>query len=91
MCDGAPVASGLPPLSDPSEYRVEPSVQLRPNVPYALGENVTVLDVSTAVEALKNKPDGFAGAFGPCTDACPGEAVWPIERSVSRRLSAVAW
>ncbi len=55
----------------------KPRVQLQPNVPDALGQNVSVLDLATAVDALKNKPYGFAGPFGPCTDACPGEAACP--------------
>ena len=55
----------------------KPRVHTRPNVPDALGENVNVLDVATVVDALKDKPYGFPGDFGPCTDACPGEAACP--------------
>ena len=50
--------------------------QLQPNAPDPTA-NVNVLDVATAVDALKNKPYKFAGAFGPCTDAGPGEATCP--------------
>jgi hypothetical protein len=52
-------------------------VHLRPNVPDALGANVGVLDVATAVDALTGRPYGFAGDFGPCTDSCPGETPCP--------------
>ena len=52
-------------------------VHMRPNVPDAFGENVTVLDVATVVDALKDEPYGFAGDCGPCTDTCPGEEVCP--------------
>ena len=55
----------------------KPRVHMRANVPDALGENVTVLDVATAVDAVKEKPYGFAGDFGPCTDGCLGEASCP--------------
>lgn len=55
----------------------KPRVQMRPNLPDAMGANVTVLDAATVVDALKDRPYGFAGDFGPCTDACPGEAACP--------------
>jgi hypothetical protein len=55
----------------------KPSVHLRPNLPDAFGENVSVLDIATAIDAVKGKPYGFAGDFGPCTDACPDEAPCP--------------
>ncbi len=56
---------------------IKPRGHLRPNVPDALGSNLNVLDAATAVDALKNKPYGFPGDFGPCTDTCPTEAPCP--------------
>jgi hypothetical protein len=55
----------------------KPAVHLRPNVPDAIGESVGVLDIATAVDAVKGRPYGFVGDFGPCADACPGEAACP--------------
>ena len=64
-------------LKGVAESLSKPNVHLRPNVPDALGENVNVLDVATAVDAVKGNAYGFSGAFGPCTDGCPGEAACP--------------
>jgi hypothetical protein len=55
----------------------KPSVHLRPNVPDALGENVGVLDVATAVDAVKGNAYWHFGDFGPCTDGCQGEEPCP--------------
>ena len=43
-------------------------------VDQAVAVDVGVLDVATAVDAVKDTAYGFAGDFGPCTDGCPGEA-----------------
>jgi hypothetical protein len=72
---GKPYPTTWPPEEGTAMFK--PRVHLRPNVPDALGENVGVLDIATAVDAVKGKPYGFVGDFGPCTDACPGEAACP--------------
>ena len=54
--------------------------------PDLLGTPVGILDLAVgnggpsrgvSVAAGKSKAYGFAGDFGPCTDACSGEAVCP--------------
>ena len=72
---GKPYPTTWPP--EPGRAMFKPRVHLRPNVPNALGDNVGVLDVATCVDALKGKAYWFSGQYGPCTDACPGEAACP--------------
>ena len=52
----------------------KPRVHLRPNVPDALREWVGVLEAAACVNAVKGRPYWHFGCFGPCTDACVGEA-----------------
>ena len=72
---GKPYPTTWPPEAGRAMFK--PRVHLRPNVPNALGDSVGVLDVATAVDAVKGKAYWFAGQYGPCTDACPGEAACP--------------
>ena len=61
----------------PGTGMFKPRVHLRPNVPDAASENVGVLDVASCVDAVKGNAYWHFGAFGPCTDACGGEAACP--------------
>jgi hypothetical protein len=72
---GKPYPTVWPPESGTGLFK--PRVHLRPNVPDALGENVGVLDIATGVDAVKGNPYWLFGEFGPCTDACAGEAPCP--------------
>ncbi len=62
------VARVVDKVKELREVAGKPRTQLRPN-DVDPSENVTVLDVATAVDALKGKPYGFSPHTGPCT--CP--------------------
>ena len=61
-----------------------------PKVPDVFGEYAGVLDIATAVDAVRGWPYAFLGDFGPCTNACPGEATCPQTGSRECRKSAEA-